>query len=369
MAITERYVTTTGTDTWANATNIATPASWATMLTNAVAGDRVNVKSGTYSQTTTVDALSSSGTATSPIIIRGYASSIGDYYLGRTTGGWTLTTTNMPFISYTSGRFNVTGTFVLLEGIRVGATSSTSTAVTLTSDSAMIRCSITHTGTAAGAIVVSGNLRSVLYDCDLFLDGASGGTAATTLLSANSTVDSCLITAKSSTANGINAASSSTIYGCRILGQGTGGGQHGIAMTITSGSPFIRNNTIRLWGGDAINIITGTTVLQKIIGNMITDNTGDGIDMVSTSNCAIAACNRTRDNANGYNNAGDWLTGTKYGDVTTDTGGPETDYTDATNHDHSLIFASPATNVNIPISASIGALQRASISGQTSKIG
>jgi hypothetical protein len=92
------------------------------------------------------------------------------------------------------------------------------------------------------------------------------------------------------------------------------------------------------------------------MGNMITDNTGDGIDMVSTSNAAFASNNRTRSNANGYNNAGDWLTATKYDDVTT-AGAASTDYVNSGSNDYTLILTSPATATGNPKYLDIGALQ------------
>ena len=48
-AAVNRYVSTSGSATWANATNPATPASLATALSSAVAGDVIHMSSGSYS--------------------------------------------------------------------------------------------------------------------------------------------------------------------------------------------------------------------------------------------------------------------------------------------------------------------------------
>jgi hypothetical protein len=84
--------------------------------------------------------------------------------------------------------------------------------------------------------------------------------------------------------------------------------------------------------------------------------------MVSTGNAAIVAYRRTRSNANGLANAGDWITATDYGAVTT-TGAASTDYTNAGGNDYSLVSSSPATSAGIPYAASIGALQRLQTGG------
>lgn len=74
-AITERYVSSTGTDTYANSTSSSSPMSLATAITNAVANDRINIKAdGTYSIASPGVTISAAG----PIFWRGYTSTIGD---------------------------------------------------------------------------------------------------------------------------------------------------------------------------------------------------------------------------------------------------------------------------------------------------
>ncbi len=351
MALTEKYVTTTGTDTWANASSISTPASFATMLTNAASGERVNLKAGTYSLTTSTSNSTNSGLISSPIILRGYNSTIGDGYQGRSGNTGALVTTNMPVLSYTTGRFNFTN-FWQLESVSInGATATTAQAVVGT-NSVVARCKIEYTSTTViNALQTSTS--AVVIDNDIIMSGASGGNAGL-VMGNNSRAIGNRIAITSATAAGISLGNAAyavvfnTIYG-------------GIGITTTNAAAILTAlyNTIANCAGDGINVLTGTTGLQCFVGNMITDNTGDGIDMVSTSNGAFAAYNRTRDNASGYANAGDWITASQFGDVTTDTGGASTDYTNAGSQDYTLIDGSPATNTAFPAYLSMGAWQKA----------
>jgi hypothetical protein len=327
----------------------------------AVAGNLLCVKSGSYSLTTTVETFAATGTTTSPIRICGYASTRptisthGDGYLGRTNGNGSLITTNMPSITYTTGRCDVTGSFILVEALKfTGATNGAATAVLkfVTGNNRVAkRCSITNTSTSAntvGVMLLSTN--DFLIDSDVSLTGASGATSA------------------------VNVQSSSKVIGCRITGGPAAGIQitvnsapfilfntifsstgNGIASTTTGSVIMAVGNTIVAGGADGINIATGSTFLQCFVNNMITDNTGDGIDMVSTSNAAFVSNNRFRDNANTYNNAGDWITSTKYDDVTSGAG--TSDYVNAAGNDYNLKWSSPGRGAGSPLYADIGALQ------------
>lgn len=357
MALTERYVSALagggGDGTSGN------PWTWAEMVTNinagGAAGNRYNVQNdGTYSRTTTTDTITGSGSSTSPIIIRGYSSTITDGYQGRSlSGAGPLVDTNMPFISYTTGRLNISGSWVIVESIRI-ETANNGISFSGGSDSAITRCSVSNSSTGASAMCIFVSLRSIIYDCDANLTGASGGSSAINTSSNGVSADSCRVAVVSS-APGISCSAFSVVINNLIF---TSGGA-GISMTSTSGAPYIKNNTIVGCAGDGIDIITGTTGLQRIIGNMITDNGGYGIDFNNVAVAAFVSNTRFRDNTGGETNLGtDWVAATNYGSVTTDTGGASTDYVDQPGGDYRLIAGSPATSASIPASASMGAYQR-----------
>lgn len=362
MAFTDRYVTSTGTDTYANSTNSATPMSLTTAFANAVAGDRINVKVGTYSRTTTSDTPTNAGTVTSPIWYRGYSSVIGDGNLGRTNGSGALITTNMPAITWTTGRIVAAGSFTIYESLSLSGAPA-NPLITAGQDSIVKSCVIVNSSTNAAATGINLSARGVLFDCDASLTGASGASQAVTGSSVNCRIISNRIKGGPGAGIFTSVGSSQVVIVGNVIFAGFGG----ITVQNTTNSPFIYGNTIVSATSDGINIATGNTMLSCIINNMITDNTGDGIDMVSTSNASLLGYNRTRDNTgSAVNNGGDWTTATTYSHVTTDTGGASTDYVDTSTFDYRLISTSPAKGVGYFPSLDIGALQRVEPTGSGS---
>ncbi len=364
MALTEHYVSSAGTDTYANSTNPATPCSLTTALGAAAAGDRVNVKAdGTYARTTTADVVTNAGTATSPIVFRGYSSVITDGYQGRTNGNGALVTTNMPSVTYTTGRMVPTTAFVLWECVNFSGAPS-NPLLTVPTDCIARGCVATNSSTngSATAISFSNGARALVFDCDATLSGASGGGAGAINIS-NSTgsrLIGCRV--KGGPTAGIATSTADTLVALNTIFTQTG---NGFIKSGTGGFVVLLYNTFVGGGADALHFVASMTATQIIIGNMITDNTGDGIDMVNVNCAAFTGYNRFRDNATTYNNFGNWITATSYGDVTTDTGGPETDYVSAgsPNFDYRLIATSPAINAGLPLYAGIGALQRQTTTG------
>lgn len=362
MALTDYYVTDAGAGT-GDGSSIANAMSYNRftdyMVTGgsftATPGDRFNIIGAITGRTTTTDTWVNGGNSTSPVVVRGWTSGNVTPYAGRTNGNGPLITTNFPTISYTTGRINITGSWILVECLSItGATSNY--VVSLGAEGIIRSCAVVNSSTnaSAGAIAAAATGNET-FDCDASLTGASGGSAAINCQAGGSAVDSCRITVTSSTAAGITCNNTSIIYGNTIYGNGG----PGITMPTTTGRPWIRNNTIVGCGSDGIDIVTGATVLQRVVGNMITDNGGYAVDFNSAAVGAFVAYNRTRDNTSGaYNLATDWVAATSYGNVTTDTGGASTDYVNEPADDYNLIASSPATSASIPQYASMGALQR-----------
>lgn len=359
MALTERHISSAGTDTWVNSTNIATPCSWATMSANLTAGDRANVKAdGTYTLGAS-DTITGPGTTTSPAIIRGYKDALGDGFQGRTGGNGALITTHMPVIAYDATFKLTVPAFTLLESLNMSAAINGST-VSLTSPGAIKSCKITNSsiGAAAAAIIITNS--SIVFDCDLELTGASGGLAAVSSTTQTSVrILCCRI--KGGPAVGITFSTGTPIiFGNVIFASAT----NHIKATNAAATPTILYNTLVGATGTGILMTTGSTSLSAIIGNMITDIGAYGLDWVSAAGAAVTGYNRWRDTTSGDVNLGtDWRTATAYADVTTDTGGPETDYTNSGTDDYTLISASPAKAVGWPKYLDIGALQRQESAG------
>ncbi len=240
------------------------------------------------------------------------------------------------------------------------SSANSASVITPGNDTLMIYLKVANSSTNAAASGVTVSTRNVLYNSDVDLTGASGGTQGVLVGSASATLDSCRVKVVS-TCPAVITLSSAVVFGNTIYGSGG----IGISMNTNSGCPFIRNNTIVGCAGDGIDIVTGTTTPQHIFGNLITDNTGVGIDATTTAVAVWSINNRFRDNSAATNSGTDWLS-VDNARITTDTGGPETDYTASGSSDYSLIHLSPATNANEPKYSSIGALQRASAGAATS---
>ncbi len=365
MALTEWYVNdaSSGTGTGTTEANAMSFNNFIDYMSTggtktASPGDRFNIKGAITARTNTTDTWLNGGTVTSPVIVRGYNSTIGDLTsLARTNGNGPLVTTNYPTISYTTGGIVISGNFVIVEALSIsGANIGANTGVVRPTgtDNVLKRCAIVNSSTNANAaaFVMSG-ARTSIIDCDVSLTGASGGDAAIVNNVSSARVIGCRI--KGGPNIGYKTSSATGVVAFNTIFVSTG---IGISQTATSsiGNIYLYN-TIVGGGADGVNILTGTTATNIFIGHMITDNTGDGIDMVSTANAAYVSNLRTRDNATSINNGGDWITATNYDAVTTDTGGPETDYTNSGGNDYSLLPYSPAVQAGNPFYLDVGGLQ------------
>lgn len=336
--------------------------SWASMITEinagSAAGNRYNVQ-GTITRTTTTDTITGDGTSTSPVIIRGYATTIGDGYQGRTNSNGALITTHMPNVSYTTGRLDAAGAgWCLWESLNItGATNNH--LFTAGENSVIARCCIANASTdanARGIYIFNGVVQ--IADNDI----AAGGPYVLRSAS-NMTIVGNRIAGGSTAAIELANVSGVRLY--TIVGNVIYASSGiGIAKATAAGYLVAIGNTIVGNTGSGININTGSTVLDVVVGNMITDNGGYGIDGVSAANAVFAAYNRTRDNTSGaLNLATDWLAATTYSHVTTDTGGQATDYVNAGANDYTLISSSPAKGVGLFAHRDIGAVQHADASG------
>jgi len=199
---------------------------------------------------------------------------------------------------------------------------------------------------------------SAVFDSDVSLTTGSNAGSAAISIGTNSVTTRIFGNRITSSAIGVLFASGGNQSGFAVLCNTiytTAG--FAVSLSNTGQSGVICFNTIPGGTTNGIDIVTGNTALNFIVGNMVTDNGGIGVDFNSTAVAAFVGYNRTRDNTGGaYDPVTDWLTATNYGAVTSGSGS-SSDYADFGAQDYNLIDASPAVEAGIPAFASIGALQ------------
>ena len=327
-------------------------------LAGVAAGDRVNIRAdGTYARTSTGDLVGASGTATSPVVLRGFLTTPGDGYQGRTNGNGALITTNLPSITYTSGSFSGNSkTFVVYDSLNISSASAQSGRdfVIVYGNSLILNSVITDPDTGGVSAGLWLSSVATAFNDDIVMNGVTGTNQGIGLLSAGGRVANCRVSMSSTNAAayGIVCTNTNVVVGNQLFGAGG----FGIYVSQTSGQPFIYGNTA-VGFTDDMNVITANTVLQMAFDNMFTDCTNP-INAVSSANALALGYNRYRQNtAGGTNtvaNSGDWVTATNYASV--NSGLSATDYRNVAS-DLRLVTTSPAVNSGAFLYAAIGALQ------------
>lgn len=333
----------------------------------ALAGNKIYIKSGSY--TLASDTFNSFGTATLPIQITGYSSTRsghGDSAFGARNSIGALVTTNMPILDYGTGGliFNAGDAYCILENVVITSSINSGILRAGGAEVTFVNCSVTNisTGNAAKAIMLE-NSRSYMVNCDAFLTATTGNTGAAAIDLSGSIgglVYGCRASTKAAGANGVILGNYGIINKCTIFSI-TNAGAAGILLGATNQTGFIIDNTI-VGYIVGIKYLSGMTVITCAMGNMITDCTTYGIDFIASDTAVLTGWNRMRDNGTATNSGAGWFAATNFKPVTTDTGGPETDYVDsaANNYDLKIMgIPSPAVGAGIPEFSSIGAHQLA----------
>ena len=359
MAFTEKYVSHTGSGTNTGLSE-ANAMTWAQMVTDINAtlgtGCRYNIKAtGTYSISSGNDMGGVGGSTASPIVLRGYKTTPGDGYLGRDATG-ALITTNMPLIHYTSNGSLRTFKEGVIESLNVLASARDDFAISLNYKMGLIGCRVENSYNNSSSGAVRMEEATVVFECDLLMTGGGGsGRAIVELTGQIIRLDSCRVTTTTANGIGIKGSYGCGLFGCLIKGPGTGSG---IYFDGSNPCCNLRNNTIVGWT-DGVKFNNSVSEHPNwICGNMITDCAGYGVNFTTTSMESIIGPNRTRDNALGDTNnaAQNWLqAGRIIPLVTTDTGGPTSDYVNPATNDYNLIPASPGKGVNVPKISDMGA--------------
>jgi hypothetical protein len=358
MAITERYVTHDAAGGGDGSSG--SPWTMTEARAAAAAGDRVNVKKGTYEFAASWTATK--GSVTQPIIWRGYNTAIGDLdNVGRASGNGALIITDFPVINMAAGQFwsmNASDQFSIAQCLDI-RTAVSGIGIYAPGRGALINCKLSNTSDNAAAVAVRfGQSTSAVLNCDIV---CSGGTSAVTVNAHQIVLHSCRIT---SAAKGVSWGGN--YYAISIVGnvfRTTGNAIDMTGSTTTVYNAFICGNTIYAAGASPIvgpNAAGTGNMVMYCVDNHITDSTGYAFDSAykaTADNPGIFAYNRTRDNTSGaIDGFGDWPL---VNHVTTDTGGPETDYVNAASGDFNLISGAPGRGTSSMPYRDIGAVQHA----------
>ena len=338
MAYTERYVTSAASGGGDGSSG--SPWTLAEALTNAAAGDRVNIQSDA-SYSLGAYAVTNAGSMGSLIVFRGYNSTIGDLEgQGRVSpaNGSRLDTTNYPAITLT-GKLS-TNNYVLFQNLAFTGSLSSDLVGSGSADYwGMFECSVINSANSSSAKALWADNNIHLTQCDFECTAAAHGVVADT-------------------------DNSNRVAFCRFQGVDTSSELLHIKFGAIIGSLFINGGDGLVYGGSDSDpaIVIGNTFYNNqraivfpsnginsppmIFNNHVTD-CAEFVDNLATGAVSLLeAFNRTRDNTTARTNVGD---GMNVGEVTTDTGGAETDFTDAANEDFSLISGAPGEDAGVSI--------------------
>lgn len=267
MAWTERYVRddAAGSGDGTTNTNSGANGAWtfAEMITNAAAGHRVNIRAGTYANTTTNRTVNNAGSTTSPIWFRGFNTTPGDLE--------TNPSLTKPVISFTTGRLTWSGGFQLITGLDMqGAATAGSQVVVSGGNTFFARNRVTCTGTNANSGALSVN---------------SGGGVR---------IVNCTATATSSASQTCFSGVGATWLGNVINGGGDG-------LVHSSGTSIFAGNIFNDNGASGFRL-SATSLAFMIIGNTFYSPANDGIRFDSAPGNGIVISNLFSGCTYGINN-------------------------------------------------------------------
>jgi hypothetical protein len=278
VSFVERFVDAaangSGNGTTAATSGAAGAWTWAQMVAGFAAGQRLNVKAGTYARTTAADSLAAAaGSQTAGIWFRGYNTTPGDIDADQTLA--------KPLVTYTTGGLTFAAGFTLcsnlsLQGATVGnlvvastngpalfdrcrfentAANAAAAAFGCTARAACSRCWFKATATATNVVAPSGATGDLALDSCVVTGGGNGVLLAA---AAHLLVHGCVV--YSVGGDGVRVAASPTLLsvaGCTFYGCGS----DGVEMTGPGSSPIvIRDNVFANGGGYGVNNSSGANV-------------------------------------------------------------------------------------------------------------
>ncbi len=344
-------------DSTADLDSSAGPWTLAEAMAAAVAGDRVNVQSDSgYS--TAADVYDNEGTSASVICWRGYNLLIGDLENSGWNADGSLNVTNYPVITCTgtqSHGANANKYNLFQNLVYVGSVNSRLFGSTAVDKVFVVECKFTNTANHASARATQFDNGCTFTNCDFACTGASHNFV--TQLDNSALYYDCRFTG-TETSEILCSIDTGSVYNCVFIGPGIGISH---LSAISQGSGICGNTFYNLTTAiEAPDVIPSTLML--LANNHCTDCTNYIVSLHSASAdmAVMEVNNRTRDNGTARTGIGN---GCVIGEVTTDTGDKDTDYTDADNDDMTLIDGAPGVETGLRQHRDIGGLQRAAGSG------
>jgi hypothetical protein len=295
MAWSERYVDAAaagGGDGTTAATSGANGAwTLAEATAAAVAGQRVNIKGGTYANGATSVSLNAAGTTTQPVWWRGYSATIGDLDNDPVTA--------KPLLTFTTGALSLTGSHQIVSNLNVNGARTTGQFAITGTNCKVDRCRAENTNAIAGAAAVTiAAVNAHVTRC--WFKATSSATRVVGLTAANVQLQGCTVQ------GGIAGVDSSTtvyMFQCTIRGCSGPGYQ-----AITTGSiAVIDQCTFRGCGGDGVRFdvlpttycVVRNCLFASVGGYGIRNNTGTATNVVSRLGNYFYACTSGPENGFG----------------------------------------------------------------------
>ena len=256
---------------------------------------RINIKAGTYANTTTSRAFAAAGTTLILIWWRGYKASIGDLDDGITLPRSLQDGVNLPLITFTTGQITVTGAHQIFSNLDItSACVTTGGAFRPTSgNTKIILCRIENTAnhTNARALSFSTAHPTIVIGCRL-----KSHTGASSVVSGDSLHSDVIYCHIIGGTIGVAVVSALTVTGCVIESFATSG----ISSTMTAtGGMIVDRCSIYAAATNGILITVIPTsgkmrITNCIIGgctNGITNDTGGGTNGIHLFRNHFYACN------------------------------------------------------------------------------
>ena len=335
MAYTERYVTSDAGGGGDGSSG--SPWTITEAFTNAVAGDRVNVKAGSY--TVTSSETSATGTYASFLTFRGYNSSIGDLDEQGRSSDTTLDITNFPVLTITDTL--TLGSYNMMMNLKITGSYAGDMIGSSTNDRHVyVNCYIENTADSASANIIRCDDGLFLINCDLYT--GTGTFLYMVRTDYQSVFKSCRFIAKGTTSSYLFRINNTNMLGCAV--DGNSNDVINIANTLYVSA--IMDNTFYDCGEILRYPNAAPTCLVVAVNNHATDSDAwiNNLYSASSNIAFFESNNRLRDVTTPRTGTGDGL---EVAEVTTDTGGPETDYTDAPNGDFTLITSAPGIDTGL----------------------